>query len=193
MSILNRYYRITRFYGFLKNLSIKSGIILGLLIILFAALEYYFIDANAILNSIAKLFSPWYVVSLFYLSETFIGFLPPEAFIAWSSKMAIPWSFVWILATVSYLGGVTAFYLGRLSYRLSPVKRYIEKKNAKHIENLKRWGGVFVFVGAMLPLPHSLVSFYAGMIQFRAKNYLLWALFRFLRFYIYAHVVFYIL
>lgn len=193
LSILNRYYKITRFYGFLKNLSVKTGIILFALGAAFVILEYFFIDTHAILQTINNLFSPWYIWTIFYLSETLMGFLPPEAFIAWSTKTGNQWANLWILAGASYLGGLSAFYMGRLAYRFKKVRAYLENKNAKNIANLKRWGGLFIFVGAMLPVPHSIVSFYAGMIGYNIKNYLLWALFRFLRFYLYALVIFHVL
>lgn len=193
ISIINRYYRITRFYDFLKNLSLKTGILLSLIVIVFIVLEHFMINADSVLNSIVESYSSWFLFSLFYISETLVGFLPPEAFIAWSSKASHPWLFVWILAALSYLGGITAFYIGRLLYRMPSVRAYLSKKNSRHIENLKKWGGVFIFVGAMLPVPHSLVSLYAGVLQFKIKSYLLWALFRFARFYLYAHVVFYVL
>jgi membrane protein DedA with SNARE-associated domain len=66
----------------------------------------------------------------------------------------------------------------------------MENKIAKHIANLRKWGGFFVFVGAMLPVPHSVISLASGLIKYNFKSYLLWALFRFARFAMYAAVIF---
>src|SRR5690554_5941860 len=117
ISILNRYYRITRFYGFLKNLSLKTGIFLAVLIIVFTALELFLIDTNTLLQSIARFFSPVHIFSLFFFSETLAGILPPDAFIAWCTKTAYPWLNLSILAVVSYAGGLLALYLGKMSIK----------------------------------------------------------------------------
>jgi len=70
------------------------------------------------------------------------------------------------------------------------IKNHIENKIAKHIVNLRKWGGLFVFIGAMLPIPHSVVSLACGLIKYNFKHYLLWALFRYVRFILYALVIF---
>jgi membrane protein DedA with SNARE-associated domain len=70
------------------------------------------------------------------------------------------------------------------------IKNYIEIKAAKHIANLRKWGGLFVVIGALLPVPHSIVSLVGGLINYNFKRYLLWALFRYARFAVYALVIF---
>ncbi|MBN2744433.1 membrane protein YqaA with SNARE-associated domain [Breznakibacter xylanolyticus] len=187
---LNRYYRITRFYEFLTNLSIKGGITIAVVVSLFVLLELFVIDTRALLDSLVENYSEKVILSTFLLSETLMGLLPPEIFIAWSSKMSSPWFYLFLLSSASYIGGFFAFMLGRLVYQIPPVRDSLEIKLAGHIKNLRKWGGLFVFVGAMLPLPHSLVSMACGLIKYDLKYYLLWALFRFLRFYIYALVIF---
>ena len=88
------------------------------------------------------------------------------------------------------LGGIIAYYIGKSLFLIPSVKNHIENKIALHITNLRRWGGLFVFIGAMLPLPHSIVSLACGLINYNFKHYLLWALFRYVRFAIYALVIF---
>jgi membrane protein DedA with SNARE-associated domain len=75
-------------------------------------------------------------------------------------------------------------------FLIPAVKNYIEVKIAKHIVNLRKWGGVFVFLGAVSPLPHSMVSMASGLIKYNFKHYLLWSLFRYIRFLVYALVIF---
>jgi membrane protein YqaA with SNARE-associated domain len=147
-------------------------------------------DFNAILNGIVETYSPQVIVSFFLLSETVLGLVPPEIFIAWASKSAAPWLFLLILATMSYVGGVIAYFIGNRMFLIPSVKHHIENKIAIHIANLRKWGGLFVFIGAMLPLPHSIVGLACGLIKFNFKQYLLWSLFRYLRFIIYAFVIF---
>ncbi|MBK8806601.1 MAG: VTT domain-containing protein [Bacteroidales bacterium] len=116
--------------------------------------------------------------------------VPPEIFIAWASKSGAPWLYLFALASMSYLGGVIAYFLGNRLFLIPAIKNHIENKISLHIVNLRKWGGLFVFIGAMLPLPHSIVSLACGLIKYNFKNYLLWALFRYVRFVIYAFVIF---
>ncbi|MDO9615698.1 MAG: VTT domain-containing protein [Bacteroidota bacterium] len=188
--LLNRYYRITKFYDFLKSTVIKGGLAILLFVAVFVALEYFFLDFNALLNTVVETFSTTSIFLTFLISETFFGLLPPEIFIAWSAKSITPWLFLFIIATLSYAGGIFAYFIGTQFYRIPIVKRYIEMKISAHLVHLRKWGGIFVFVGAMLPVPHSVVSFACGLIKYDIKNYLGWALFRFVRFWVYALVLF---
>lgn len=190
MIALNRYYRITKFYAFLKNVAIKGAITISVIVGVVLLLEYYFIDINAILDKLVSTFSPIMIFLVFAVSESFLGLLPPEIFIAWSAKSAWPWLFLGILASLSYIGGIVSYYIGMLLHRIPQIKTYTEVKIAMHISNLRKWGGVLVFVGAMLPIPHSVVGIACGLIKYDFKYYLVWALFRYLRFIIYAFVIF---
>ncbi len=187
---LHRYYRVTKFYEFLKDTAFKGGVTILIFVGVLVALEYFFIDINALLNSLVENYSPKIVFSFFLISETILGLLPPEIFIAWSAKSATPWLFLFFLATASYVGGIIAYFMGKLLFRIPAIKFYLEHKIARHILNLRKWGGFFVVVGAMLPIPHSIVSLASGLIKYDFRNYLLWALFRYVRFGIYALVIF---
>ena len=91
------------------------------------------------------------------------------------------------------MGGIVSFFIGRYLYLIPFIKSFIENQISKHIVNLRKWGGFFIVLGAVSPLPHSLISMTSGLIKYSLKNYLLWSLFRFLRFFIYAVVIFGIL
>jgi membrane protein YqaA with SNARE-associated domain len=188
--LLNRYYKITKFYSFLKDTTIKGVIVILAFVAILVALEYFILDFNSILNNLVASYSPQIVVSSFLVSETILGLVPPEIFIAWASKSADPWFYLFVLATMSYIGGVISYFMGRCLFLIPAIKNHIENKIAKHIIHLRKWGGLFVFMGAMLPIPHSIVSLACGLIKFNFSHYLLWAIFRYLRFIIYALVIF---
>jgi len=187
---LHRYYRITKFYTFLKTTAYKGGITILIFAGMLVGLEYFFIDINALLNSLVENYSPAIIFSFFLISETILGLIPPEIFIAWSAKSGTPWLFLFVLASASYIGGIIAYFTGKLLYSIPSVKFYLENKISLHIKNLRKWGGFFVVVGAMLPIPHSIVSLASGLIKYNFRDYLLWALFRYARFAIYALVIF---
>lgn len=188
--LLNRYYKITQFYTFLKNTAYKAAIVIAVFVMILLALEYYFLDFNSILNNLVASYSSGFVFYFFLLSETVLGLVPPEIFIAWASKSASPWLFLFVLATLSYLGGIISYFIGTALFLIPSVKNHIENKIAKHIKNLRKWGGIFVILGAISPIPHSLVSLASGLIKYNFKQYLFWALFRYLRFIFYALVIF---
>jgi len=190
LSILNRYYRITQFYPFLKSTAYKAATIATVFVLLVVSLEIFLLDFNLILNNLVDTYSPKIIYSVFLLSETFLGLLPPEMFIAWASKLEIPWGSLFILASLSYVGGIISFFLGTRLFLIPSVKNHIENKIQKHIVNLRKWGGIFVFLGAVSPVPHSVVSLASGLIGYNFKSYLLWSLFRYIRFVIYAIVIF---
>jgi len=188
--LLNRYYKITRFYSFLKDTAVRGSIVIIIFVLLLVGLELFVLDFNDILNDLVAKYPPNVVFSFFLGSETIMGIVPPEIFIAWASKSPSPWLFLFILATLSYLGGILAYFIGNRLFLIASVKNYLEHKVATHITNLRKWGGLFVVLGAITPLPHSLVSLASGLIKYNFKQYMLWALFRYLRFAIYGIIVF---
>lgn len=193
ITLLNRYYKITRFYSFLKNTAYKAGLGIVIFAAILLALEYFLVDFNSIFNNLAATYSPVIVFSFFLISETVLGLVPPEIFIAWASKAAASWLFLFVLATLSYLGGIISYFIGYGLFLIPGIKNHIENKIAKHIINLRKWGGLFVVLGAISPIPHSLVSLASGLIRYNFRQYVLWSLFRYLRFVIYALVIFQIL
>lgn len=191
--LLNRYYKITKFYSFLKDTAIKGGVAVVLFVLLLVGLEYFFLDINALLNTLVETYPPKIIFSFFLTSETLLGLVPPEIFIAWAGKSATPWFFLFILATMSYIGGIISYFIGNRLFLIAPIKNHIENKIEKHIVNLRKWGGLFVVLGAVSPIPHSLVSLASGLIRFDFRHYLLWSLFRYTRFALYALIIFNVL
>lgn len=190
LTLINRYYKITRFYPFLKDTAIKAGITIIVFVLLIIGLEIFVLDINSILNNLVATYSPKVIFTVFLISEAILGIVPPEVFIAWASKSVTPWLFLLVLATMSYIGGIISYFIGNRIFLIPSVKKHMENKIAKHIANLRKWGGFFVLMGALLPIPHSLVSLASGLIKYNFRSYLLWALFRYARFAMYAAVIF---
>ncbi|HPE78081.1 MAG TPA: VTT domain-containing protein, partial [Draconibacterium sp.] len=186
LTLINRYYKITRFYPFLKNTAIKAGVTIIVFVLLIIGLEIFVLDINSILNNLVATYSPKVIFTVFLISEAILGIVPPEVFIAWASKSVTPWLFLLVLATMSYIGGIISYFIGNRIFLIPSVKKHMENKIAKHIANLRKWGGFFVLMGALLPIPHSLVSLASGLIKYNFRSYLLWALFRYARFAMYA-------
>ncbi len=190
MVLLNRYYQITKFYSFLKNTAFRGGAAVIVFVLLLVVLELFVLDFNSLLNHLVATYSATFIFSFFLASETILGIIPPEVFIAWSSKSASPWLFLFILATISYAGGIISYFIGNRLFLIPNIKNHIENKIEKHIVNLRKWGGLFVLLGAISPIPHSIVSLASGLIKYDFKHYLMWSLFRYARFLFYALVIF---
>ena len=193
LATLNRYYKITRFYSFLKDTSFKGGILLIIFVLLILGVNTYVVDINSLLNNLVETYSPKVIMLFFLFSESFLGLVPPEIFIVWASKSAHPSFYLFVLATISYLGGIISYLIGGRLFLIPSIKNHIEIQVAHHIVNLRKWGGLFVVLGAISPVPHSIVSLACGLIKYSFKNYLLWSLFRYLRFIVYAIVIFKVL
>ena len=148
------------------------------------------IDFNDLFTSITTTYDPMIILTIFFASESLLGLVPPEIFIAWADKTETPIFFLSILALLSYLGGVFSFFAGKAISRMPSVYAYLEVKMQKHIKMIRKWGGFLIVVGALLPIPFSMTSIAAGLIQYRFRNYLLFGLLRFVRFYLYAVVIF---
>ena len=188
--LLHQYYKYTGFYGFLGN-SLKKAVVPILLVIVSIFLFNKFIyNINDGLESITKTFSPTGIFIIFSISESFLGLIPPEIFIAWAKKTTDPVVTLAILALISYTGGIISFYIGKTALKITRVKNYLEIKMAKHLKNTKKWGGFLIIVGALLPIPFSITCMAAGLIKYPIKGVLTFGLFRFARFAVYALAIF---
>ena len=188
-SLAHRYYKITRFYSFLKNTAYQAFFMIVIFVLLLMAVNFFIIDIHLLINNILETYSPKIVILFFLISESILGLIPPEIFILWSSKSGSPFLFLFALATVSYIGGAVSYFIGMRISLVPAVSKHVERKIKQHIINLRKWGGLFIVLGAISPIPHSIVSIGAGLIDYKFKYYLLWSLFRYLRFVIYYFVI----
>lgn len=187
---MNRYYQLTHFYTFLKDLAVRAlGLVIFFVVSLYV-LDTFIIDLDSLLTGLLANFSKSIIFTVFLVSESILGLIPPELFIALTAKSVYPWVDLFIIASISYTGGIIAYFAGKQLYRIPIVHKYIEHKISRHIKNLRQWGGVLILIGAMLPIPHAIISMASGVIRFKFSHYLLWALARYLRFFVYGLTIF---
>lgn len=188
--LMHNYYSRTGFYIFIWESLKKAFIpIISIVIALFLINSYVY-NINEGLENITETFSKIGIFSFFFTSETLLGLVPPEIFIAWTKKTTEPVLNLAILATLSYLGGLISYFIGKMALKINSVKLYLEVKMAKHLKNTSKWGGFLIIIGALLPVPFSITCVAAGMIKYPFKNVMLFGLFRFLRFAVYAWAIF---
>ena len=187
---LHNYYERTGFYLFVWESLKKAFLPIVLVVICLFLFNKYVYNINDGLENLTETFSRIGVLTTFFISETLLGLIPPEIFIAWSKKTADPIFNLTLLATLSYGGGLISYFLGRMTLKLKAVKNYLEVKMAENLKNTRKWGGFLILVGALLPLPFSIACLAAGMIKYSFRNVVIFGLFRFARFAIYAWAIF---
>lgn len=190
IKLLHQYYSYTGFYRFIGSSLKKALLPLVIVILTILLFNNYVYNVNEGLKDITDVFSDFQIFVLFFLSESFLGLIPPEIFIAWTKKTPEPIFNLMFLAILSYVGGIISFYIGKGILTIEKVKNYFENKMSKHLKNTKKWGGFLIVVGALLPVPFSITCLAAGMIKYPLKGVLLFGLLRFARFAIYAAAIF---
>ncbi|RZT95700.1 membrane protein YqaA with SNARE-associated domain [Ancylomarina subtilis] len=190
LQLIHQYYAYTGFYSFIWE-NIRKAILPFILVIsgLFI-LDKFVIDFKYFFEFITENYSSVSLFSLFFASESFLGLIPPELFIAWVKTLDNPFMYLSLLALLSYLGGCVSYFIGKSILTIPKVQAAMKSKMAKHISNIRKWGGFLIIVGALLPIPFSMVSIASGIINYDFKKYLMFGLFRFLRFYLYALAIF---
>jgi membrane protein YqaA with SNARE-associated domain len=188
--LLHQYYSYTGFYKFIGKSVRKAIIPIALVVVGLILFNKYVYNINDGLETMTETFSTVGVLAVFFTSETLLGIIPPEIFIAWSKKTDDPLVTLTILATLSYTGGLITYFIGKATLRIQKVKIFLEVKMAKQLKNTSKWGGFLILVGALLPIPFSITCLTAGMIRYPFKGVVLFGLFRFLRFAVYAWAIF---
>lgn len=189
LQLLHQYYTYTGFYKFVGQ-AVKKALPYIIIIVSVIYIVNHFFDINSALVRLTEILPAYGVLSFFFVSETLLGLVPPEVFIAWAGKMYNPWLYLSLLAILSYGGGLLSYWLGRSITKMPSVHNYLEVKMEKQLKNSKKWGGFLIIVGALLPLPFSISCIAAGIIEFPFKNVVLYGSLRLLRFAIYGLIIF---
>ena len=187
---LHMYYTYTGFYKFiadgLKSAFFPTAIIVGALLYI----HYFVININDGLTMLTERYSDLTIFSVFFASESILGLIPPDIFIAWTKNTDYPLFYLALLAVLSYVGGIVSYLLGKGMLIIPSINNFMFSKMSKHIANMRKWGGLLIAVGALLPLPFALAAMAAGMIKFNFKNFVLFSLLRLLRFVVYGFAIY---
>ncbi len=135
---------------------------------------------------------PLLVYSIFTLSEIIIGIIPPEIFMIISAEKNIVSEYVTsiiVLSFISYGAGFAGYWIG-IYFNHTKYYRYLKRKYfGKYEKYLNKFGMFLVIVASLTPLPFSGIAMLVGSVRFPMKKFLLFSLFRFLRFAVYASII----
>ncbi|MFK7951199.1 MAG: VTT domain-containing protein [Ekhidna sp.] len=157
----------------------------------------YFFLRNNYDFSLESILGPVYeqptIVYLIFLgSEIIFGIIPPEFFMIWALRTGELASFinnVIALSVISYLAGVAGFLIGEYLNNTQLYKQMQKRVFGKFEEHLNNYGGFLVIVAALTPVPFSGIAMLVGSVHYSFRKYLLFSLFRFLRFFVYAIII----
>jgi membrane protein DedA with SNARE-associated domain len=176
-------------FKFITANLIKGFLWFGLIIMAFVFLRYLFDDYEQVLHGLQG--KPFFIYSVFFLSEMSIGLIPPEVIMeiyksqGWESFCL----HIGIMAVLSYIGGIVAFYSGRLLDKVDVIHRLTARpKFAANITLYKKYGGVLILIAAITPVPSATVSLISGALGFPFRSYLVWASPLILRFVLYGYL-----
>ncbi len=194
IELYHSYYKRSGLYRFLGINLIKLILILAGIIVLILVLDqivdfklqqdklHHFVDQH----------NPFFVFTFFLLTESFMGFIPPDIFMIWG-KAKFPenaYLIVGLLGTLSYIGGMNAYFLGLLVRKFPSVESFIQRKYGKNFELIEKWGGIVIIMAALFPLPYAMISTIAGIVKYPFRTFMLYGLTRYIRFFLYAVVIF---
>ena len=177
---------------FLINVA-KGIAVLGLLLVFYRILINY-VDLNNIKGlSYLEDLSTAFVFTIFFFSEVIFGIIPPEFFMIWvlnNKGVDMYPLFIVALSTISYFAGIFAFLFGKYLHETSLyslMKKYII---GKYERKINMYGGIAVVIAALTPLPFSATSAVVGAIGYQNNRYFLFALTRFIRYFLYGYIIF---
>ena len=124
IELLHQYYSYTGFYAFIGKSLKKALWPVVIVIIALLLFNNYVYNVNEGLKHFTDTFTDIQVFTVFFLSESFLGLIPPEIFIAWSKKTSEPIFNLVLLAFISYVGGVISFFIGKAILTIEKVKNY---------------------------------------------------------------------
>ncbi|RLD44932.1 MAG: short-chain dehydrogenase [Bacteroidetes bacterium] len=143
-----------------------------------------------IINNFLEKWNAPFILSLFFVSETILGLIPPDFFIVWSNTSSMPFLMLSLLAFLSYFGGLLAYYIGRSLGKYPKYRNWLVDKFSSHFATFHRYGGFIIVFSALFPLPFSTITLVSGMIDYPFKKLALLGTTRLLRFFLYALVLF---
>lgn len=140
-------------------------------------------DFDSIFGAITRNFSDAYVLIIFFISESFLGMIPPDIFMIWATKFDSPVLILTILGILSYIGGAISYQIGYGLSKIPRITAFTERRLEGYIVLTRKWGGAFIIIAALFPLsPLSLVVIAVGLLKYPFKLYLLFGLSRIVRF-----------
>jgi membrane protein YqaA with SNARE-associated domain len=114
-----------------------------------------------------------------FISDAFTFPIPPDTyvFLAVASNIPDPLAIA-TLSLASMLAGNVAYFLGPLLTKIEFLRKKIERFRERGQDLFLRYGIWTIALGALTPLPYSLICWLAGIYRMPYKRFLIATLFR---------------
>ena len=181
-----------KFKFLLKNI-LKGLIWMAILAVLYILFKEYIIDENKEVWLKRFYSEPMIIYAIYVGSEIFFGLFPPELFMVWAYHKGEVLQYtlnITFFAAVSYAAGYIAFLVGRYLRKVVLFRFLGQKFFSKYWPLFRKYGSFLLIAAAVTPLPWSTISMLVGTTEYPMKRFLLIALFRILRFFIYGYIIF---
>jgi membrane protein YqaA with SNARE-associated domain len=177
---------------FLIENILKGFLYLGVLVAIFFLLRNTFTEEQRLewFGSIYN--NPKLVMTLFVGSEILFGIIPPEIFMLWSLETGWLGPYfvsIGILSGISYCAGFFNFTIGRFINHNSTLLQSKNKFITKYRTMFSKYGAYMVIVASVSPIPFSAIALLGGAGGMSRREYLLHSLWRILRFFVYAYII----
>ncbi|MCH6235352.1 YqaA family protein [Cognataquiflexum rubidum] len=174
-----------------KNI-LKGFFFLAVLVLIFYLLRKGTTEEDRMLWFGSIYNNPMLVLAVFVGSEIIFGIIPPEIFMLWSMETGYLGPYflsIGTLSLISYAAGflnftIGKFLKGKVSW-LNGDNKYLKKYH----KMFDQYGGYLVIVASVTPIPFSAVALLAGAGGLDKTKYLLNSLFRILRYFVYAYIL----
>lgn len=178
---------------FLISSGLKGLIWLAILLIAYFVFDKLVISKNPEVWLEHFYSRPGLIYLIYIASESFIGLFPPELFMIWAFNKGGTLQYILhvaFFAGVSYGLGYFNFLIGQFLYK-RVIFRYFRKRFFQESwSQLRKYGLFLIIVAALTPVPWAAVCLLVGSANYPTKSFLLYALFRILRFVVYGFVVY---
>ena len=188
------HYKSKGLYKFVGLNILKIVLVYAFLIILLILISKYLLDLKPIFQFSVDKFSDELVLIIFFISESFLGLVPVDLFMIWTTKFEHPIVYLAILGILSYIGGIISYQIGYWISQRKKIKAYTEKMLNKYILFVQKWGGAFIIIAALFPFsPFSMVTIAVSLFRYPFKKYLIFGTSRLIRFVVQGVIFFDIL
>lgn len=124
----------------------------------------------------------WGIALGFFIPDATNLPLPHDLFLMMAATGGLPvWQIVVAGTVGSVAGGCVAFAVSPLVRRLPYIARQLEGRGAAVSQVVERYGAIAVAVGAITPLPYSLMAWAAGILGMRFRVFLAVSMLRVVR------------
>lgn len=178
--------------AFLIRNILKGFLYLAILVLVFFLIQKSFTEQER-LEWFGEIYNnPVLVLSVYVGSEVLFGIIPPEVFMLWSLKTGYLGAYffsIGILSVISYAAGLFNYTIGGLINHKSRIGQRDYKIITKYRDLFLKYGAHLVVVASVSPIPFSAISLLAGAGGLERNKYLLFSLFRIVRFFVYAYII----